>query len=138
MPGPRFTSRTTISISHRVVDAYRPTFKLLLPPTLFATYAMKFGRACEGVSSKASIRCGICNGPLTGELQKGNVYYRCHTKKCETKTVREETVISALTAMLAPLQFSAERIEQMLPLAEEMNRASATNREAAIRAATLR
>jgi len=84
------------------------------------------------------LRCGICNGSLTGELQKGNVYYRCHTKKCETKTVREEAVVSALTAVLAPMQFSAEHIEQMLPLAEEINRTSAANREVAIRAATLR
>ena len=36
------------------------------------------------------IRCKHCNFRLIGERQKGRVYYRCQTKECPTKTIRED------------------------------------------------
>lgn len=35
-------------------------------------------------------RCARCSGPMTPERQKGRVYYRCQTRGCLTKTVRED------------------------------------------------
>ena len=44
------------------------------------------------------------------ELQKGHIYYRCHTRKCATKTLREECVSAALADAFKPLQLSKEEI----------------------------
>lgn len=38
------------------------------------------------------VRCNNCNYVMSGELQKGNVYYRCKTKVCRTKCIREDTI----------------------------------------------
>ncbi len=40
--------------------------------------------------------CVHCKQTLIGERQKGHIYYRCHTKDCPTKTVREEVIDEAL------------------------------------------
>jgi len=53
---------------------------------------------------KQMLKCGGCGYSLIGERQKGHVYYRCHTAKCETKTIREESVDEAVMMILRPLQ----------------------------------
>lgn len=35
-------------------------------------------------------KCCHCSYTLIGEKQKGNIYYRCHTKGCPTKGLRED------------------------------------------------
>ncbi|MDH5442441.1 MAG: zinc ribbon domain-containing protein [Candidatus Nomurabacteria bacterium] len=40
------------------------------------------------------IRCRGCEKRLIGELKKGHIYYRCHTKDCPTKTLREDRIES--------------------------------------------
>ncbi len=45
-------------------------------------------------------RCGYCAGAMIPELQKGRVYYRCHKKNCDTKTVREDQIESAMAKNL--------------------------------------
>lgn len=35
------------------------------------------------------LKCKLCGYSLIGEQQKGHVYYRCHTKHCPTKSIRE-------------------------------------------------
>jgi hypothetical protein len=45
-------------------------------------------------------RCGHCGGAMIAELQKGNVYYRCHETSCETKTVRETRLLEAVGQVL--------------------------------------
>ncbi len=52
------------------------------------------------------ITCKGCRYSLIGELQKGNVYYRCHTKNCPMKGIREETVASVVEQNLRELQFT--------------------------------
>ncbi len=42
------------------------------------------------------LTCGECGKRLRGELQKGHVYYRCHTRSCPTKCIREEVVDEAV------------------------------------------
>lgn len=49
------------------------------------------------------LTCGLCGSRLIGELQKGNVYYRCHTKDCETTSAREDAVEAALLDELAKM-----------------------------------
>jgi site-specific DNA recombinase len=56
------------------------------------------------------VTCKGCRYSLIGELQKGHVYYRCHTKNCPMKGLREETVANVVEQNLRRLQFSnAER-----------------------------
>jgi site-specific DNA recombinase len=46
------------------------------------------------------LRCGICAHTLTGERQKGHIYYRCHSAKCKGACVREETVQDGIRTFL--------------------------------------
>ncbi len=56
------------------------------------------------------ITCKGCEYSLIGELQKGRVYYRCHTKNCPMKGMREEEVTSVVERRLRELEFTdAER-----------------------------
>jgi DNA invertase Pin-like site-specific DNA recombinase len=56
------------------------------------------------------VRCAACGRSLIGELQKGHVYYRCQTRECPTKTIREEVIESAMTAMMAILELDEEEL----------------------------
>jgi len=52
--------------------------------------------------------CAYCNYALTGERQKGHVYYRCHTKNCQTRAVREEAIAQKIESILQALCFQEE------------------------------
>lgn len=54
------------------------------------------------------IRCGLCGKTVMAEIQKGHVYYRCHTDGCETKTIREERIEQALESAFAPLRLNED------------------------------
>jgi DNA invertase Pin-like site-specific DNA recombinase len=54
------------------------------------------------------LNCGYCGYALIGERQKGHVYYRCHTKACLTKAVREEGIEPKFLNALEPLCFDEE------------------------------
>jgi site-specific DNA recombinase len=50
------------------------------------------------------IRCNGCHRSLVGELQKGHVYYRCHTDTCPKITFREEEISKEADQTMAPLR----------------------------------
>lgn len=50
--------------------------------------------------------CASCTALLCPERQKGNVYYRCHSKGCSVNTVREEFLETAIVAALNSFQFA--------------------------------
>lgn len=54
------------------------------------------------------ITCKRCGNLLIAERQKGNVYYRCQTKKCPQKTIREEIIENKLFDIYERLQLSEE------------------------------
>jgi hypothetical protein len=54
------------------------------------------------------LNCKLCNYSLIGETQKGHIYYRCHTKDCPTKTIKEETIEAEISMLLARLRFSKD------------------------------
>jgi hypothetical protein len=56
------------------------------------------------------IRCVLCGRTTMAEIQKGHTYYRCHTRRCETKTMREERIDSALAEAFFPLQLNDEEL----------------------------
>ena len=54
--------------------------------------------------------CEYCGTAMTGELQKGNVYYRCHTPKCETKSIREEQIEEAILEVFQQVTLTDESV----------------------------
>jgi len=69
---------------------------------------------------RRSLRCAGCHRTLIGEHQKGHVYYRCHTVGCQTKTVREEAVESAVRATLSLLRLNPVELSLLRQVAEEL------------------
>ena len=56
------------------------------------------------------IRCTLCGRTTMAEIQKGNTYYRCHTRDCETKTIREDRLENELTKAFVPLRLNDEEM----------------------------
>ena len=71
------------------------------------------------------IRCVYCNRNLTGETQKGHVYYRCHTGSCPKICHREDMILAQLFGDLARLP---EIVEFDLAL-RQMEKVSAPDME---------
>ncbi len=62
---------------------------------------------------RRSIHCGLCERTLSGERQKGRVYYRCHTRDCPTKGIREAAVEDALRALYATVELSPVEVAEV-------------------------
>ncbi len=56
------------------------------------------------------IRCAECKYSLSGELQKGHVYYRCHIPMCPATGIREERVTGSLEQELRNLQLNEKEL----------------------------
>ena len=54
------------------------------------------------------LTCAHCGKRLRGERQKGHTYYRCHTKGCLTKCVREERVEESVKEILGRIVLSED------------------------------
>lgn len=65
-------------------------------------------------------RCGLCNKPMVPEKQKGNVYYRCKTRCCLTKTIREEVLDQAVRQELQQLELSVYAADRTPDNASEL------------------
>ena len=52
--------------------------------------------------------CQHCSRSLIGELHKGHVYYRCQTKGCETKSLREDEIERVMVDLLRCLTLSKD------------------------------
>jgi DNA invertase Pin-like site-specific DNA recombinase len=59
------------------------------------------------------LNCKNCGYKLIGELQKGNIYYRCHIKGCPTKSIRESTINLYIQNMLKAITVNEEEIDIM-------------------------
>ena len=59
------------------------------------------------------IRCGYCGRLLTGELQKGHVYYRCHGSDCPLRCVREDLIDKVLKGTFNAIQLTDEEFAEM-------------------------
>jgi site-specific DNA recombinase len=84
------------------------------------------------------LTCGLCGYALTGELQKGHTYYRCHTRDCDTTGVRERTVTSRIDEELRAMKFSEQEIAEMRPEFERLDAISHEQRTARLKSIRLR
>ena len=55
-----------------------------------------------------SFRCGLCSYSMIGERQKGHVYYRCHTRACPTKGIRETAIDSEVERLLTAISLDMD------------------------------
>jgi DNA invertase Pin-like site-specific DNA recombinase len=57
--------------------------------------------------------CAHCGYSLSGEMQKGRAYYRCHTSGCPTRCIREDAIERQVRANLSPMQFEPAEIDAL-------------------------
>lgn len=62
------------------------------------------------------IRCAECKLLMSGEKQKGMVYYRCSTKKCPTKTRREDYITRVINDTFKSISLNKESSEKLLEI----------------------
>jgi DNA invertase Pin-like site-specific DNA recombinase len=78
---------------------------------------------------RKSVRCKGCGYSLIGEVQKGHVYYRCHTKDCAGASIREETIDERIGMELQKLRFSDEEYKCLIDELKEQKENWTENRE---------
>ena len=77
-------------------------------------------------------RCGHCQKSMIAELQKAHVYYRCQTKNCSTKTIREDRIEEYTISILRSVRLNANAVNQLvLRVSGYMN--SKINQDTALR-----
>ena len=87
---------------------------------------------------KRLLTCKHCNKTLTGERQKGHVYYRCHTRQCATKGVRENRVDTSIQGQLVPIQFTPFEMEYMMSKTDLLKRTREKSRTELLQAQELK
>jgi site-specific DNA recombinase len=75
------------------------------------------------------LTCDLCRYRLIGERQKGYLYYRCQTRDCRQKTIREELVDECVQKALENLQFDPEEFSFFKDWLENRHKQSEQNIE---------
>ncbi len=65
--------------------------------------------------------CNLCGHCLVGETHKGHVYYRCHTKNCETRYFTERRLEEPVVEQLKKLEFTEEEKTYFQKKLQSMN-----------------
>ena len=81
------------------------------------------------------IRCPACAYALTGERQKGRVYYRCHQATCPGVSIREDDALIEIRWFHELIRFTEQDVRDMRDLVEETRGEASANR--AVEAARL-
>lgn len=84
------------------------------------------------------VRCTGCGRTLTGEEQKGHVYYRCQTRGCPTTCVREEVIDGAMSRILERLKFDPDELGQMAKWINDARLCEGTLRDEELRGCRIR
>jgi site-specific DNA recombinase len=85
---------------------YRGSHEPLISASLFETVqAVRAGKSGKKITKhlhtyRGLFACGVCGSAMIAEVQKGYVYYRCHTSGCDTKTIREEQLEGSIASTL--------------------------------------
>ena len=115
----------------------------LIAPSLFeAVQARKQGRHAKkrvrhDYTYRRLFRCGQCNSAMIPERQKGHVYYRCHTRSCSTKTVRETAIERDVLSALGGLAFAPGQISALETTLTERVQSSREDQHSKIEVANL-
>ncbi|HUZ12290.1 MAG TPA: recombinase family protein [Caulobacteraceae bacterium] len=60
------------------------------------------------------LRCDACGHSLTGEVQKGSAYYRCHSAACRKVSLRESDIIDELRTFFSLIAFTDQDLRDRL------------------------
>jgi DNA invertase Pin-like site-specific DNA recombinase len=75
-------------------------------------------------------QCAACGRTLTGEIQKGHVYYRCHSPSCHKTTATEAALSLAVRENLLFFVFPDEELRDFREVLQELiEEERATDRE---------
>lgn len=100
----------------RTGATYRGVHEPLISASLFeAVQDVKRGKSGKKVTRhnhtyRGLFRCGLCTAAMTPERQKGHVYYRCQTRPCPTKCVREEELEVTIRGALSHVMLTEEQV----------------------------
>src|ERR1700674_546819 len=72
--------------------------------------------------------CKLCRYALTPERQKGHVYYRCQSKSCPTKCIREEPVDQEVGVTLKRIDLEPEQHAYLKQKLDELKKTWDQNR----------
>jgi DNA invertase Pin-like site-specific DNA recombinase len=84
------------------------------------------------------LTCARCGYSLIGEMQKGRVYYRCHTQVCAVTCVREDAVDGEIARALEPLRFADDELTYLKSRVTRCKATWETERESALNAQRMR
>jgi len=82
---------------------------LILPDLFKQVQAVLRGNTNQKVNKydftfRKLLSCNACGYSLVAETQKGQIYYRCHTKGCKTKGIKEVTIANFLSKAFTTAQ----------------------------------
>ena len=104
----------------RTGQTFKGAHEPIISATLFQRVQdIKSGKSVKKVTRhnhlfRGLFRCQHCSRSLIGELHKGRVYYRCQTKDCLTKSLREDAIESAIVQLLGCLTLAEHNLKAAL------------------------
>jgi DNA invertase Pin-like site-specific DNA recombinase len=80
---------------------------------------VKVGKAGKKVTKhdhlfRGLFTCGHCGYAMIGERQAGCVYYRCHTRDCPTKSLREDAIERELIDLLSVHGLTRDAVDALI------------------------
>lgn len=99
--------------------SYEGAHEALVSPSLFAAVqSILKGKTNQRAlrhdfTFRKMVRCELCGYSLIAEVQKGTVYYRCHTKNCATKGLKESEIERKLLAHLREAELSESEYSEL-------------------------
>ncbi|MDB4293505.1 recombinase family protein [Maribacter sp.] len=111
-------------------NLYKGKHKPIIPKKLFkqAQLVLKNRVKHKGYKHdytyRKHIKCQHCNYYLIGENQKGIIYYRCHTKGCLTKSIREDLVEHCFRNVIKQVSLTDKENDLLLELSEKQDKNS--------------
>jgi len=100
-------------------ETFKGAHEPLISTNLFETAQdLKSGRHIKRKTRhkftyRGLFRCAACRRSMIPERQKGHVYYRCQTRGCSTKTIRESEIEEQLFHKMTALHFTSEAVEEL-------------------------
>ena len=128
------------------VGTIGPTFKGVHEPLISMSLFERVQKVHDGkLAMRAAkhdfvfrrlLTCVRCGRRLIGELQKGRVYYRCHTSGCPT-SVREDHVDACIRQAIARMELSEEEHEALCAALADLETEASKHQEETTRALRL-
>ncbi len=100
-------------------ETFRGVHEPLITVSLFdAVQRVKAGKSGKKITKhshtyRGLFRCANCGVSMVPELQKGRVYYRCHTPGCPTTSVREDAIEEQVRRLLRSVQLSSSQCSEI-------------------------